>query len=141
MIILDTNVMSELWKLKPHPNVVNWIDKQTIETLFLSSITVAELRYGIAIMAKGKRRMIYHDRLEKEVLAVFYERILPFDLKASQEYAELMSSAKEQGKAISKEDGYIAAIAKTHGLIVATRDTSPFLAAELEVINPWEILI
>jgi len=137
MIILDTNVMSELWKLKPHPNVVNWIDKQILETLFLSSITVAELRYGVAIMPKGKRRTIYHNRLESEVLPSFAERVLSFNLTASQYYAELMCEAKASGKAIGKEDGYIAAIAKAHGLIVATRDTSPFLAAELEIINPW----
>jgi len=139
MIIVDTNVMSELWKPTPHPNVTHWIDKQDIETLFLSSITVAELRYGIAIMPKGKRRTTYQHRLEGDVLSVFSERILPFDLKASQKYAEIMSSAKEQGKAIGKEDGYIAAIAAAQGFIVATRDISPFQAAGVKTINPWQI--
>jgi len=139
MIILDTNVMSELWRIKPHHQVIDWINRQSIETLFLSSITVAELRYGIAIMPKGKRQTIYHRRLENDVLPSFSERILSFNLTASGYYADLMSKAKAKGKAIGKEDGYIAAIAKTHGLIVATRDTNPFLAAELEVINPWDM--
>jgi len=139
MIILDTNVMSELWKPKPNANVIHWINKQDIETLFLSSITVSELRYGIAIMPKGQRRMIYHNRLEGEVLIAFSERILAFDLKSSQKFSALMSTAKEQGKAIGKEDGYIAAIAAANDCMVATRDTSPFQAVGIKTINPWDI--
>jgi predicted nucleic acid-binding protein len=138
MIVLDTNVISELWKIKPNPSVLAWIDAQAIETLYLSAITVAELRYGLATMPEGKRRAIYQDRLEHEVLPTFAGRVLPFDLDASQAYSDLMARARAGGKAIGKADGYIAAAAAAHGLMVATRDTSPFEAARLNTINPWE---
>lgn len=138
MIVLDTNVISELWKAAPDPRVLSWIDAQMVETLYLSAITVAELRFGLAAMPEGKRRAIYQDRLERDVLPVFTGRVLPFDLDASQAYADLMAQAKAAGKAIGRADGYIAATAAARGLMVATRDTSPFEAAGLNIINPWE---
>lgn len=138
MIVLDTNVISELWKAEPDPNVLSWIDAQMVETLYLSTITIAEICFGLAAMPEGKRRTIYRDRLEKEVLPAFSGRILSFDLEASRAYAELMARAKEAGKAIGKADGYIAATAVAHALMVATRDISPFVAAGLNVINPWD---
>lgn len=138
MIVLDTNIISELWKVKPNPNVLAWIDAQMVETLYLSVITVAELRYGLAIMPEGKRRTIYQQRLETEVLTAFAGRVVPFDLDASAAYANLMAQAKAEGKAIGRADGYIAASAAARGLMVATRDTAPFEAAGLCVINPWE---
>ena len=138
MILVDTNVISELWKTEPNPNVLAWVDAQAIETLYLSAITVAELRFGLAAMPEGKRRMIYLERLEKEVLPAFTDRVLPFDLSASQAYANLMAAAMAGGKPIGKADGYIAAIAAACGLMVATRDTGPFEAAGLNIVNPWE---
>lgn len=138
MILIDTNVISELWKAEPNPDVLAWVDAQAIETLYLSAVTVAELRFGVAAMPEGKRRNIYQERLEKEVLPAFADRVLPFDLDASQAYADLMAGAKEAGKAIGKADGYIAATACARGLIVATRDISPFQAAGLKFVNPWE---
>jgi len=137
MIVLDTNVISELWKIEPDSNVLAWIDAQMVETLYLSTITIAELRFGLASMPDGKRRRIYQDRLEREVLPAFTGRILSFDLDASQAYAQLMARAKQAGKSIGKADGYIAATAAARGLTVATRDTSPFEAAGINVINPW----
>lgn len=138
MIVIDTNVISELWKMEPNHNVLAWIDAQTIETLYLSAITVAELRYGLATMPEGKRRAIYQERLENDVLPAFSGRVLAFDLDTSKTYADLMARARAGGKAIGKADGYIAATAAAHGLMVATRDTSPFEAAQLNTINPWE---
>lgn len=138
MIVIDTNVLSELWKVEPDSNVLAWIDAQAIETLYLSAITVAELRYGLATMPEGKRRTIYQARLEDDVLPNFAGRVLAFDLATSKTYAELMARVRAEGKAIAKADGYIAATAATHSLIVATRDTSPFEAGGLNVINPWE---
>lgn len=134
MILIDTNVISELWRVAPDPNVLAWIDAQAVETLYLSAVTVAELRFGLATMSGGKRRTIYQDRLEGEVLPAFTDRVLPFDLDASQAYADLMAQARVIGKA----DGYIAATAAARGFMVATRDTSPFEAAGLNIINPWE---
>ncbi|MEO5326408.1 type II toxin-antitoxin system VapC family toxin [Mesorhizobium sp. CC13] len=138
MILIDTNVISEPWKPAPNAQVLSWIDAQTIETLYLSAVTVAELRFGIATMPVGKRRTTLHDRLEGDVLPLFADRILPFDLDASKAFAELMARAQKSGKAIGTADGYIAAIAASRGLVVATRDTSGFAAAGLTVINPWE---
>jgi len=137
MILLDTNVLSEPWKPVPDEVVVAWLDAQAIETLFLSAITIAELRFGIAAMSSGKRQTILRDRLESEVLPNFSERILPFNLVTSQFYSELMARARVSGKAIGTADGYIAATAAANGLAVATRDTSPFRAAGLKVIDPW----
>jgi toxin FitB len=137
MIVLDTNVLSELWKVEPNPDVLAWIDGQAVETLYLSAITVAELRYGLAAMTKGKRRTVYQERLEREVLPAFAGRVLPFDLDASQAYATLMARARAAGKAVGNADGYIAAIAAAHGFAVATRDVGPFRAAGVAVVNPW----
>jgi predicted nucleic acid-binding protein len=137
MIVLDTNVISELWKATPEPMVLAWIDGQAIETLYLSAVTVAELRFGTATMPPGRRRTIYQDRLEQEVLPAFLGRVLPFDLDASDAYARFMAKAKATGKAIAMADAYIAATATVRGFSVATRDVGPFLAAEVKVINPW----
>ena len=138
MILIDTNVISELWKAEPNPDVLAWMDAQAVETLYLSSVTVAELRFGVAVMPEGQRRSIYQERLEKEVLPAFTGRVLPFDLAASRAYADLMAGARLTGKAIGKADGYIAATASACGLMVATRDISPFEAAGLKLVNPWE---
>jgi predicted nucleic acid-binding protein len=137
MILLDTNVISEPWKPVPDEAVIAWLDAQSIETLFLSTITVAELRFGIAAMPLGKRQNTLRDRLEGEVLPHFSERVLSFDLATSQSYSELMVRARVSGKSIGTADGYIAATAAANGLAIATRDTSPFEAAGLKVINPW----
>ncbi|MGC8532979.1 MAG: type II toxin-antitoxin system VapC family toxin [Acidiphilium sp.] len=139
MILLDTNLISEPWKPQPNPKIIAWIDAQAIETLFLSAITIAELRFGIAAMPPGKRRQILHERLENQLLPLFAQRILPFDLKASRAYADLMAKAKTAGQPINQPDGLIAAIAATHNLSVATRDTTPFHTAGIPTINPWTL--
>ena len=137
MILLDTNVVSEPLRLTGDVGVINWIDAQIIETLYLSTISLAELRFGIAALAPGKRRDTLNASLEQRILPLFVGRILPFDAAASEAYAVLRARARAQGRAIAPADGYIAATATCHGFIVATRDTSPFEAAGLTVINPW----
>jgi predicted nucleic acid-binding protein len=119
--------------------MLTWLDAQAIETLFVSAISIAELRFRIASMPSGKRRAILHERLEGEVLPLFDGRILPFSAGISQFYAELMTGGRTSGKAIGKADGYIAATAAENHLAVATRDTSPFEAAGLRIINPWVV--
>ena len=138
MILIDTNVIFELLKAEPNPDVLAWIDAQTVETLYLSAFTVTELRFGLATMPQGKRRTIYEERLEKEFLPTLRGRVLPFDLETSQAYADFMARAKAEGNAIGKADGYIAATARARGLTVATRNISPFEAAGLKILNPWE---
>ncbi|MEW4401875.1 type II toxin-antitoxin system VapC family toxin [Agrobacterium tumefaciens] len=137
MILLDTNVISEPWKPVPDEAVIAWLDAQAVETLFISAITIAELRFEIAAMPSGRRQTILRDRIEGEVLPHFSGRILSFDLATSQFYSELMARARASGKAIGTADGYIAATAVANGLTISTRDTSPFEAAGVKVINPW----
>lgn len=137
MILLDTKVISEPLKASGDMNVLAWIDAQIIETLYLSTISLAELRFGIAVLPEGKRRETLHSSLERRVLPLFAGRILPFDDPASQAYAMLRARSRAAGQAIASADGYIAAVAAVHGLAVATRDLPPFEAAGLAVINPW----
>ena len=138
MIVLDTNVISEPLRQAPETRVIKWIDAQPIETLYLSAITVAELRFGVASLPAGKRRDRLQESLEKRALPLFAGRVLPFDMSASQSYGELMAKARTAGLAIGTADGYIAATAAANGMMVATRDASPFEAAGVDVINPWE---
>lgn len=137
MILLDTNVVSEPLRAAPDAGVVAWIDAQPLETLFLSAITVAELRAGVALLPTGKRRTGLQHSLEKQILPLFAGRVLPFDLACTPAYAELLARARKAGLAIAMADGCIAATARTHGMAVATRDVAPFQAAGVDVINPW----
>ena len=137
MILLDTNVVSEPLRKTPDVRVTEWIDAQVVEALFLSAITVAELRAGLALLPAGKRRTGLQEGLETRVLPLFIGRVLSFDLACTKAYAALMARARASGQAIASADGYIAAIAIANGLTVATRDTGPFEAAGVAVINPW----
>lgn len=137
MILVDTNVISEPLRPSPVVRVVDWIDAQPIETLYLSAITVAELRFGVASLPAGRRRTALRDSLETRVLPLFAGRVLPFDLAASQAYGELMARARSAGLAVGASDGYIAATAAANGMVVATRDTAPFQAAKVPFIDPW----
>ena len=138
MILLDTNVISEPIKLAGDARVLAWLDAQLIESLYVSTISLAELRFGIAALPAGKRKDTLHNSLQQRILPLFNGRILPFDEAAADAYGSLRASARAQGKAIATADGYIAATAIHHGLMVATRDFAPFEAAGLKVINPWE---
>lgn len=138
MILLDTNVISEPLRKVPDAQVVQWIDDQPLETLYLSAVTVAELRAGIAMLPAGQRQAGLRENLDKRVLPFFAGRILSFDLICTQAYAELMTSARRSGLAIATADGFIAAIARANEFSVATRDTAPFEAAGITVINPWK---
>ncbi|MGA2292316.1 type II toxin-antitoxin system VapC family toxin [Bradyrhizobium sp.] len=136
MILLDTNVVSEAMKPEPAPRVRTWLDEQAAETLYLSSITIAELAFGIGALAKSRRKDKLTAALDG-VLELFADRILPFDTSAARRYAELAVRARAAGKGFPTPDGYIAAIAASHDLAVASRDTSAFMAAGLAVIDPW----
>lgn len=136
MILLDTNVISEAMKPAPDLAVRHWLDEQAAETLYLSSVTIAELMFGIGALPKGNRK----DRLTAAldgVLTMFANRILPFDTNAARRYADLAVKARAAGRAFPTPDGYIAAIAASHDFAVASRDSSAFNAAGLPVIDPW----
>jgi len=138
MILLDTNVVSEAMKPEPHPSVREWLDAQAAETLFLSSITMAELLFGICALPDGRRRVTLAAALD-EVLDLFAARILPFDAASARRYADLAVKARAAGRGFPTPDGYIAAIAGAHGFAVASRDASAFHAAGLTVIDPWGV--
>jgi hypothetical protein len=138
MILLDTNVISEAMTREPHPRVRDWLDAQVAETLFLSSITVAELLFGIGALPAGKRKDALAAALD-DVLDLFAARILPFDTEAARRYADLAVKARAVGKGFPTPDGYVAAIAAAHAFAVASRDTSAFAAAGLTVIDPWTV--
>jgi predicted nucleic acid-binding protein len=136
MILLDTNVLSETMKVQPDHNVLGWLNAQASETLFISSITIAEILFGIGAMSDGKRK----DQLAtiaERALALFEDRVLPFDLNAARYYARLAIATRRVGKGFPAPDAYIAAIAAAGDFAVATRDSGAFVAAGLKVINPW----
>ena len=137
MIVLDTNVISEALRATPEARVVAWLDAQPVETLFLSVVSVAELRFGLARLPAGRRRNGLVGQLESQVLPVFAGRVLALDLAATQAYPAAMAKAQAQGLAVGLADGFIAAIAASNGMAVATRDTAPFVAMGVAVINPW----
>ena len=136
MILLDTNIISEALKPSGDPAVLAWLDDQAVETLFLSTITLAELRFGIAAMPAGRRRDVLGRELDQRVPPIFEGRILAFTRAAADVYGELRARARAVGKAISTADGYIAGIAAAHDLAVATRDVGPSKAARVRVITP-----
>lgn len=137
MIVLDTNVVSEAMKPEPHPAVRAWLNDQTTETLYLSSVTLAELLFGIGALPAGKRKDILALALDG-LMGLFRDRVLPFDSDAARHYAVLAVKARAAGRGFPTPDGYIAAIAVSRRFLVASRDTAPYAAADVRVINPWE---
>ena len=138
MIILDTNVVSEPMKPQGNPAVRDWLDQQVAETLYLTAAGLSELLLGVEILPDGKRKEGLAAALNELIEKLFGTRILPFDHKAAATYAPLIRRARANGQPVSVADGQIAAIATLHGFAVATRDTTPFAAAGVQVVNPWE---
>lgn len=137
MILLDTNVVSEPIRPKGDLAVQRWLDQQVAETLYLAVTSLSELLVGIAMMPAGRRKQGLATALDELVKQLFGSRILPFDREAAVEYARLVALAGKVGRKIAVADGQIAAIAAVHGFTVATRDTEPFVAVGIPVINPW----
>jgi predicted nucleic acid-binding protein len=137
MIILDTNVVSEPSKLRANLNVLAWFDRQEPPTLFLTAISLAELKAGVAFLPQGKRKENLQHILDG-ALRKFVTPILAFDREAAMAYAVVVAHSRARRYTLPVADGQIAAIAKVHGFAVATRDVAPFVAAGVDVINPWE---
>ena len=137
MIVLDTNVVSEAMKPEPHPAARAWLNDQAAETLYLSSVTLAELLFGIGALPTGIRKDMLTLALGG-LMGLFRDRVLPFDIDAARLYAKLAVKEKTGGRGFPTPDGYIAAIAASRDFIVASRDTTPFEADGVSVINPWE---
>ena len=137
MIVLDTNVVCEAMRPEPHPGVLGWLNAQAAETLYLSSVTLAELLFGIGALSAGARR----DRLARtldRLLALFSGRVLPFDQEAARRYADMAVTARAAGRPLPTADGYLAATAAAHGFAVATRNVRHFGDTGVELIDPWQ---
>ena len=137
MILLDTNVVSEMMRAEPDPAVDSWAASQVVETLYFSAVGEAELRYGAAIRPKGRRRDKLVSDIEAMLRNVFEGRVLPFDSSAAREYAGIVAARRRIGRPISQADGQIAAIARSQRLAVATRNVRDFEDIGIDLVDPW----
>ena len=137
MIILDTNVISELLRPAPEPRVEHWLSAQDGLNVYLTSISEAELRYGLAIMGQAARRAALVDAVDRILREDLAGRILPFDSDAALSYATIAAARRSAGRPIAQADCQIASIAHTRGATVATRNTPDFEGCEIDLINPW----
>jgi toxin FitB len=136
--LLDTNCISELVRPQPEPRFVEWMEAADEVTLYLSVLTVGEIRKGLGRLAQGKRRTLVETWLAVELQARFAGRILPIDAAIADRWGLIAGEAKRKGIALPIIDGLLAATALQHNLTVVSRDTSDFTNAQVQVLNPWE---
>jgi toxin FitB len=137
MIVLDTNVISEFSKPIANPYLMEWVNRQILANLYITAVTVAEIRFGILSLPVGKRR----DAISEGFVAItkLYEgRILAFDQSAAEIYAPLARNTRRLGRTLSVIDGYIAAIAASRGFTLATKNKNILGAIPFETVNPWK---
>jgi predicted nucleic acid-binding protein len=138
MIVLDTNVLSELMRERPAASVVQWLDARDTDSLAITAITVAELLYGVARLDDGARKTKLATAVNDLVHEDFAGRVLPFDAVAAVHYAEVVSDRDRQGRPVSTADAQIAAISRAHDAALATRNLRDFEATGVELLDPWE---
>jgi predicted nucleic acid-binding protein len=136
VIILDTNVVSELMRGEPDRTVVTWLQQQSGESLYTTTITVAEIRYGIARLPEGQRRESLH-QAANEIFAAFPRQVLTFDLGAANTYADVVTTRESIGNPIAGFDAQIAAICRSQAATLATRNTKDFADTGVALVNPW----
>lgn len=139
MIILDTNIVSEMLRPAPEPRVEAWLAAQDGGQVYLTTISEAELRYGVGILANGKRRTALAEAIDAMLREDFRDRILPFDSAAAESYAVIAADRRGAGRPISQFDCQIAAIGRARGAAVATRNARDFEGCGIEVIDPWAV--
>ncbi len=137
MVILDTNVVSELMRPAPDPAIASWVSECATSSLFLTAVTEAELRFGLAIMPQGKRRDGLAKGLERMLETGFANRVLPFDSDAARAFAEIAAARRRLGRPIALADCQIAAIGRVRGMPVATRNIRDFEDTGIEIFDPW----
>ncbi len=137
MFVLDTNVVSEMMRERPNADVLAWVDSQLAETLFITAVTEAAIRTGIAILPDGQRRRQLNAAAERAFGVYFSDRILAFDSGAAQFYALIAADRRAAGRPISQADCQIAAIARSRGSAVATRNVDDYTGCGIEVLDPW----
>lgn len=137
-VLIDTNVVSELIRKSPHPSVKAWADGLTVEEMFISSVSEAELRFGVAILPLGRRREMLNLEIENMLRDVFENHVLPFDSEAARQYAIIAANRHLSGFSVNFGDCQIAAIARAQGMMVATRNVRDFKETGVKIVNPWE---
>ena len=136
-VLVDTNVVSELIRRLPNPAVGSWAATHALHDLFFSAVGEAELRYGAAILAAGRRRETLMADIDQMLREAFKERILPFDSQAAREYADIAAVRRSAGQPIAPADGQIAAIARSRNMAIATRNVRDFKGIDIQVVDPW----
>lgn len=137
MIIVDTNVISELMRIAPAKQVEQWLSEQDGASVYITAITEAELRFGVAILPTGKRQTYLANLVESILEEDFHDRILPFDRKAAFAFASIAAERRSVGRPVSQSDGQIAAIARSFSASVATRNVADYEGCGVEILNPW----
>jgi predicted nucleic acid-binding protein len=137
LIILDTNVISEPLKPRPDAAVLRWLDRQSPATLYVTTISQAELLAGVAALPAGRRRTELRKVVEKELTSLFANRILPFGERSAEAYAQVVTTANGAGNPIDFADAAIGAIAIEHNFILATRNVGDFKGTSVKLLNPW----
>ncbi len=138
MILLDTNVVSEVMKVAPSANVLKWLNDQSSSAVYVSTVTVGEIEYGLRILPDGRRRLQMKEKFEQFIALAFAQRVLGYDEAAARLYGEIMGVRKELGRPMSVPDGQIAAVARSHGLSIATRNTRDFEECGVDLLNPFD---
>ncbi len=137
MIVLDTNIISEIMRPEPDANVMSWLRQQRLNTLAITAVNIAEIRYGIGRLPDGQRRLNLDERFRAFLSRGFDDRILAFDASAAEVYSTIVVEREKVGRPIDAFDAMIAAIARVNGANVATRDISGFEGCGVDLINPW----
>ena len=137
IVLLDTNVVSELIRKAPDPAVETWAAGHTLEDLFFSAIGEAELRFGAAILPAGRRRETLVSDIERMLRDAFEDRVLPFDSEAARAYAEIAAMRRFAGCTVAPAECQIAAISRSRDMAVATRNVRDFEDIDIEVVDPW----
>lgn len=137
MILLDTNVVSELMRLEPAAGVVDWVNRQPGDEVWITAVTLAELLYGIGRLPVGNRRTVLAVELETMIADDLDHRVAAFDETAAAHYADIVVGRERAGRPISTADAQIAAIGRSHGAILATRNVDDFSGTGVTIVNPW----
>lgn len=139
MFVIDTNVASELMRPEPTPSVAAWIGERDAKDMYLTAVSEAELRHGVAILPVGRRRNALEAAMIRWLDLGFGERILPFDSAATRAYAEIAAGRRQAGRPIGEADCQIAAISRSRGAFLVTRNVRDFEDTGVSVIDPWSV--
>jgi predicted nucleic acid-binding protein len=138
MIILDTNVLSEVMRPEPSPRVIKWIDRQSFGELFTTAITVGEIYCGIELLPRGRRRDKLFAAAETIFNREFLDRALAFNAEAARVFSRIYTRRRFRGRPISQSDAQIAAIVQLHGATLATRNIADFESCSIDLFDPWQ---